>query len=675
MTRAALIGIAALSFGLACTEMGRSVVLVEVTAATGVVGVERVFVHITQGGESLNHAMGNAPFPVRLGVYLPKEVSGPVNIEVCAFTGSQGSVHAVNVSDPVTVAAGETIGPIAVQLVAGTPFAVCGGTGGRGGAGGSSGGSAGGTSGTGGGGSSGGTGAGGSSGGSSGTGGAGVAGTGGGGAGTGGVAGTGGRGGTGGSAGTGGVAGTGGRGGSAGTGGGAGTGGRGGTGGTGGVGGTSGTGGAPAGWRGAVPLSTVLGQQTFPSVAVDANGNAVVVYEQGTQVWANRYDRSTGNWGTPGPVDSRSPVGAKPSVAVDRNGNYLAVWGMQTGTALQGIWYSTSTNGVQWSTAPASITTTVASGPVLAMNANGAAIVAWTEQVSGSFQQAAAAARTAPGAPWQLQVMRPGEDNGSPEPAVAISGNGNGFVGWAQDDGLGNGWYSVWMRRFTVGTGWDPQGDTFEKYTAQNAYDVSIAANAGGDAIATYIQISSANPSTVQLWSRRFSPTTASWATNPLQVFEASSIDTYVAPSVTLDDAGTATVAFAVQTPTGYQVQTSRTTRTDTMWPAAPTSMETDNIAKDDDPANIGYVTMPLVASDPAGNVTLIWRKRTAASARRFDLVSRRYTAGSWTPQVALENNTTNSVLWPTLAVGTGGTAVTTWHFATSLDVQANVFP
>ena len=84
--------------------------------------------------------------------------------------------------------------------------------------------------------------------------------------------------------------------------------------------------------------------------------------------------------------------------------------------------------------------------------------------------------------------------------------------------------------------------------------------------------------------------------------------------------------------------------------------------------------------SDPAGNVTLVWRKRTTASGLRFDLVSKRYTAGAWSPlaaapAVALEDNTTNGVLWPALAVGVGGTAVTTWYFGNSLDVWANVFP
>ena len=228
------------------------------------------------------------------------------------------------------------------------------------------------------------------------------------------------------------------------------------------------------------------------------------------------------------------------------------------------------------------------------------------------------------------------------------------------------------------GVGWNASG-TFEDYIGYNAYGPSIATNTGGDAIVTYIQISTTNPRTVQLWARRFNGRPSIVGDQPVKVFDATSIDAYVPPSVTLDDAGNATVAFAVETSTGFQVQTSRTARTATMWPTAPTSMETDDIAKDDDPnSTIAYVTMPIVRSDPAGNVTLVWRKRTAASGQRFDLVSRRYTAGSWPRSraaIPLEDNTTNSVFWPALAVGTGGTAVTTWYFATTLDVRANVFP
>ena len=79
--------------------------------------------------------------------------------------------------------------------------------------------------------------------------------------------------------------------------------------------------------------------------------------------------------------------------------------------------------------------------------------------------------------------------------------------------------------------------------------------------------------------------------------------------------------------------------------------------------------------NDPAGNVTLVWRKRFTGSTR-FDLVSRSYSAATrmWSSQALLENNTTNDVLWPTLTVGSNGTAVTAWHFDTIYEVWAAVF-
>jgi hypothetical protein len=113
------------------------------------------------------------------------------------------------------------------------------------------------------------------------------------------------------------------------------------------------------------------------------------------------------------------------------------------------------------------------------------------------------------------------------------------------------------------------------------------------------------------------------------------------------------------------------------MWPASGTAMEADDIATDDDKNNnLDFVTMPVMRNDPAGNVFLVWRKRTTSSGARFDLVARRFdaTTGQWSPQAALENDTTNSVFWPTLAVGANGTAVTSWYFGTILDVWANVY-
>jgi hypothetical protein len=100
--------------------------------------------------------------------------------------------------------------------------------------------------------------------------------------------------------------------------------------------------------------------------------------------------------------------------------------------------------------------------------------------------------------------------------------------------------------------------------------------------------------------------------------------------------------------------------------------METDNgAAEDDNNSLIEHMTQPIVMSDPAGNVTLIWRKRVGT---RFDLWGRRFSAGSWGTATVLESGNVNSVLWPALGVGSNGTAVATWFYYSENDVLANVF-
>ena len=237
------------------------------------------------------------------------------------------------------------------------------------------------------------------------------------------------------------------------------------------------------------------------------------------------------------------------------------MWGIGSG-AHQGLWQSTSSQ--RHPVVDADLDHRHGRvQPVLAMNANGAAIVAWDEQITGSNHQAAASVRTAPGAPWSAPtVMRAADDRAtalrrSRWPATATrSSAGSRPTGPIHPTTLN----SIWVRQFTAGSGagWNAAG-LFETYLDQGAYDVNVAANNNGDAIVTYIQVSNTNPATIQLWARRYSVTTNSFATNPSKVFEAGTIDTIVPPSVALDDAGNATVAFAVPTTTGYQVQVSRT--------------------------------------------------------------------------------------------------------------------
>ncbi len=644
MTRASLVAIAALSVGLACTDNGRSVVLVEVNAGAGVVGVDKVFVHITRDGQSLRHAEGSGPLPVKLGVYLPKEVSGLVNIEVCAFTaaasGTQESVRAMNMTDPVTVAAGQTIGPIAAVLVSGTPFAVCGGTGGtggRGGSGGSTGGSSPGNAGTGG-----------SVGGTSGTGGGGVAGT-------GGVGGTGGMSGTGGS--------TGGRGGAGGSGGAAGTGGGGATGGTGG----GGTGGA-AGWHGPVPVSGSQTNDVRPSVAVPYTGNAVIVYERGSDIYSVRYDAPADEWSAPSLVATGQY--GRPVVWCDGPGRFTAVWDAALGAATQRVWWSTSDNGVNWKTPAEALSPdgSYAFKPVLAVNAGGMAIAAWLERVSGSNSEQVVASLRVNGNWSPVKVMKGGDDANDRHPAVNVTDAGDAFVLWEQID-PNAGVNSIWYQHFDrITNQWKPDAERFETFDGGAASAPAIVSNPTGNAIATYVQ--RVSPNLVQLWARRF--TNGSW--DPaLKVGDATSIDSTQPPSVFLDNNGTATVAWGADISGQYNVHTNRSLQFDTMWPPMPMAMETDNTASES--VSAGRATLPAVYGDGAGNVTLIWRKLVGGV--RFDLVARRYTGGTgggWGPVWPLETADVNGVFGPVLGNNSYDRPVAVWYYGNSLDIYANVF-
>ena len=443
----------------------------------------------------------------------------------------------------------------------------------------------------------------------------------------------------------------------------AGAGGRGGM-----AGGGAGAGGTGGGqvvgmWRGPVAVAMDPGLNEYAQdVAVDASGNAVVVYQHGGETWSNYYSATTGNWGTPVAIDARpGSATQQANIAVDKNGGWLAVWAQSPNDTLMGIYTSSSTNGTTWS-AISPLTNTKSWAPVLAMNADGGAIVAWTEAV-GNLWQAAATTRATTGSAWGTPtVMRAGDDNGNRDPVVTMSGTGEGFVLWTQDDAD---WISVWMRQHTP-SGWQPAA-LFESYASQSAYSPALAANKAGTVIGSYLQVTSA---TMQLWTRRYTP--GSGFAAPLKAGEAGDLETVFFPSITLDESGVATAAWAASIQQKYQVFTSRAGATDAAWPTAM-QMETDNAATEDDPNSIVVrAPMPIVKNDTAGNVTLIWRKRTGT---RFDLYARRYPIGGpWGAPTLLETRDTNSVLWPSLGVGVNGTAVAAWYYGTEYDVWANVW-
>ena len=87
-----------------------------------------------------------------------------------------------------------------------------------------------------------------------------------------------------------------------------------------------------SGWGVAVLIETDnIGNAYFPQIAIDANGNALAVWQQPDDggyngIWANRYDVVGSGWSSAVLIESNTGSASNPQIAIDANGNALAIW-------------------------------------------------------------------------------------------------------------------------------------------------------------------------------------------------------------------------------------------------------------------------------------------------------------------------------------------------------------
>ena len=148
-----------------------------------------------------------------------------------------------------------------------------------------------------------------------------------------------------------------------------------------------GGGGGVKSWgTGALIETDDAGDARLPQMAIDANGNVLVVWNQsdGTpnNIWANRYTAATNSWGTATLIETDDAGDAlNAQIAIDANGNALAVWQQSDGTR-NNIWanrYTAATNS--WGTATLIETDDVgdALNAQIAIDANGNALAVWQQ--------------------------------------------------------------------------------------------------------------------------------------------------------------------------------------------------------------------------------------------------------------------------------------------------------
>jgi hypothetical protein len=81
----------------------------------------------------------------------------------------------------------------------------------------------------------------------------------------------------------------------------------------------------------------------YPQVAVDPSGNAVAVWHQSDgsygSIYSNRYNSLSGTWGSAQTIESNTGDAFYPQVAVDFQGNAVVVWEQNDGLIIWANWF------------------------------------------------------------------------------------------------------------------------------------------------------------------------------------------------------------------------------------------------------------------------------------------------------------------------------------------------
>ena len=207
--------------------------------------------------------------------------------------------------------------------------------------------------------------------------------------------------------------------------------------------------------------TTLSDNQTEASVAMDANGNFVVVWTSdgnldgdGKGIFAQRFDASGTKLGAEVGVNTTSAQDqVQAAVAMDANGNYVVVWSSdrQDPDGSKGV-YGQRYNAVGVAQGGEFRINSTAAGdqvsPSVAMNANGDFTVAWTSNQSGTLDVYARrynAAGTALGAEMLVNTTLAGQQT---EASVAMDASGNFIVVWTADQNLDGDGKGVFAQRF-----------------------------------------------------------------------------------------------------------------------------------------------------------------------------------------------------------------------------------
>src|SRR6185369_10082323 len=290
-------------------------------------------------------------------------------------------------------------------------------------------------------------------------------------------------------------------------------------------------------WDGAtaIPLlENLAGAARNPVGAINDAGRAVVSFIQVngsvSNVYTNVYNGSAWQSAATAVEDigtanaNTMGAGVAPSVAIDPQGNATVLWLQRSGTQTVDSLYVSRFNAATaaWSTPSSTAlenSTTAVAEAQIALDANGNGIALWLQ---GSTLSARSYTRSTDA--WGAAVTL--STNASGTPNLSISGNGNALATWIQGG-------SVAARRYTGGA-WQGTAATILENSSGWVFNPVGSINDAGQAAVVFVLSKGPND---DLYANRFSG--GAWQTDPTLI-EASSnaVASTVVPSVAIDAQG-----------------------------------------------------------------------------------------------------------------------------------------
>jgi microcompartment protein CcmK/EutM len=372
------------------------------------------------------------------------------------------------------------------------------------------------------------------------------------------------------------------------------------------------------------------GQHAYePQVAVDANGNAVVVWYRFDGAHDRIQVRRRTAAGGLSAVQTLSPAGqnaSNPQVAVDPDGNAVAAWRRFDGTKWRIQVRRRAAGGSLSAVQTLSDAGQDASDPQVAVDRNGNAVVAWYRFDGANFR-IQAVRRTAGGSLSAVLTLS-GAGQGAIRPRVAIDREGNAMVVWQTFDGAD---FRIQGLRRTAG------GSLSEVLTLSAAGQDAANAELGVDP----------EGNSVVVWSRYDGTHNRVQASYLLEVKTLSAAGKDAnASQVALDRGGNAVVAWRAYDGANYRIQVRRRTASgglsavQTLSPAGRNAYEVQ------------------LAVDPSGNAVVVWQVFDGVNYR---IQARRRTAAGSLSSVRTLSQSGQDAEAPQVAVDGDGNAVVVW--------------